>query len=458
MTTLPWSPHGAAEPATGGQALARLLLLADSAFPTGAFAHSWGLEWAVRSGWVTDAASLAAWIREALQFGVAPLEGRAVARARQLAQHPAPPERPAATPADADARPLPAAAPAAKPAARPLPAATPVADPTARPLPAATPAADPTARPLAAATPAADPTARPLPAAAPAAEPAARPLPAATPAADPAARPLPAATPAADPAARPLPAAAPAADPAARPLPAAAPAADPAARPLPAAAPAADPAARPLPAEAPAAPPREHAVARRLVRSGNEVRGAGVQQTVAGRLVRLGDEVHGAGAEQTVARRLVRLSDEVASFLPSREAREAGGQLGRSLLTAAGAAFAGLLPGAGYAAVLRAAHSSDQRLQHPVAWGYLGAALGIDAAALVQSYLLGAARQWAQVAMRTIPIGQSEAFGVVGGLLDQVTELAGGVVRTRGPVASITPGWDLAVLGHGELAARYFRS
>ena len=402
MTTLPWSPHGAAEPATGGQALARLLLLADSAFPTGAFAHSWGLEWAVRSGWVTDAASLAAWIREALQFGVAPLEGRAVARARQLAQHPAPPERPAATPADADARPLPAAAPAADPTARPLPAATPAADPAARPLAAATPAADPAARPLTAATPAADPAARPLAAATPAA--------------------------------------------------------DPTARPLPAAAPAAEPTARPLTAEAPAAPPREHAVARRLVRSGDEVRGAGVQQTVAGRLVRLGDEVHGAGAEQTVARRLVRLSDEVASFLPSREARAAGGQLGRSLLTAAGAAFAGLLPGAGYAAVVRAAHSSDQRLQHPVAWGYLGAALGIDAAALVQSYLLGTARQWAQVAMRTIPIGQSAAFGVVGGLLDQVTELARGVVRTRRPLASITPGWDLAVLGHGELAARYFRS
>ena len=255
--------------------LNRLLVLADSAFPTGAFAHSWGLEWAIRNGSVTDSASLAAWIGDAVRYGVAPLEGRAVARARLLTrQHPAGERSPSPT------------------------AARTAADAVADPAP----------------------------------------------------------------------------------------------------------------------------------------------------------------AERRAARRLARLSDEVASFLPSREARAAAGQLGRSLLTAAGAAFAGLRRSSSYRAVVETTRDGEQRLQHPVAWGFLGAALDLEGEALVQAYLLNTVRQWTQVAMRTVPIGQTAALAVVGGLLNELAELAHGVIGTRRPLAAITPGWDLAVLGHGELAARYFRS
>ena len=250
-----------------GHQLNRLLVLADSAFPTGAFAHSWGLEWAIRNGSVADSASLAAWIRDAVRYGVAPLEGRAVARARLLT--------------------------------------------------------------------------------------------------------------------------------------------------------------------------REHQAGGRTAPD-------------TGR-----DPVP---AERRVARRLARLSDEVASFLPSREARAAAGQLGRSLLTAAGAAFAGLRRSSSYRAVVETTRDSEQRLQHPVAWGFVGGALDLEGEALVQAYLLNTVRQWTQVAMRTVPIGQSAALAVVGGLLHELAELARGVIGTRRPLAAITPGWDLAVLGHGELAARYFRS
>ena len=243
-------------------ARARLLLLADSAFPTGAFAHSWGLEWAVRAGWVNDAASLAAWTRDALRFGVAPLAGRAVARAAAVT--------------DADA------------------------------------------------------------------------------------------------------------------------------------------------ASAP------------------------------------GTESDAGG--DSAARKLARLSDQVASFLPSREAREGEGQLGRSLLRAAADALPALREHPAHADVTAAASGRDDRIQHPVAWGFVGGALGIDAGELLQVFLLGTVRQWSQVAMRTVPVGQSDAVAVVGALLEEVTGLARRIARQPRPLASATPGWDAAVLGHGELQARYFRS
>ena len=235
----------------------RLLVLCDSAFPTGAFAHSWGLEWAVWRGWVSGADTLHAWVRDALRFGVAPLEGRMVARTVLL-----------------------------------------------------------------------------------------------------------------------------------------------------------------------------------------------TEECRAGKRALALDLVP----------RAVRLSDEAASFLPSREARQGGGQLGRSLLAAAGAAFPTLRHSAAHAELVQAARGHDHRPQFPVAWGFAGALLGIEAVALVQAYLLNTVRQWAQVATRTIPIGQSAALDLVGRLLDDTVRLAGEVVRDRRPPTAITPGWDLAVAGHGELDARYFRS
>ena len=233
----------------------RLLVVADSAFPTGAFAHSWGLEWAVRRGWVTDAEDLYPWVRDALHFGVAPLEGRAVVRAVLLT-----------------------------------------------------------------------------------------------------------------------------------------------------------------------AGTGERALTR------------------------------------TTSLRAVRMSDEVASFLPSREARTAGAQLGRSLLAATGAAFPALRGDAGYGALVQAARGHEERVQFPVAWGFAGGLLDIGALALVQGYLLNTVRQWAQVAMRTIPIGQSAALDLVGRLLNDTVRLAREAAGSRAPLTSVTPGWDLAIAGHGELDARYFRS
>jgi urease accessory protein len=58
-------------PKTEGAVFAELplLLWLSPAFPVGAFAYSHGLEWAVESGDVTDAASLGDWLEDLLCFG-----------------------------------------------------------------------------------------------------------------------------------------------------------------------------------------------------------------------------------------------------------------------------------------------------------------------------------------------------------------------------------------------------
>jgi urease accessory protein len=57
------------------QSLLRLLQLTDSAFPTGAFAHSFGLETYIARGGVRTAAALEAFITNTLLHAVAPSDG-----------------------------------------------------------------------------------------------------------------------------------------------------------------------------------------------------------------------------------------------------------------------------------------------------------------------------------------------------------------------------------------------
>ena len=63
--------------------------LADSAFPTGAFAHSWGLEAAWQHGEIRDASAVGRFVEAAVQqaaFGVVPLLNAAYRDARRWAE------------------------------------------------------------------------------------------------------------------------------------------------------------------------------------------------------------------------------------------------------------------------------------------------------------------------------------------------------------------------------------
>lgn len=66
--------------------LLALLQIADSQFPAGTFAHSYGLEQAVRDRRVVDPPSLEAFVRSLAVLQVADADGRAAARAAQAAR------------------------------------------------------------------------------------------------------------------------------------------------------------------------------------------------------------------------------------------------------------------------------------------------------------------------------------------------------------------------------------
>jgi len=62
----------------------QLLHISDSSFPSGAYGHSSGLEFAIEQGWVKDGKSLLAWSTNYLQFSLATLDAVAITKAYNL--------------------------------------------------------------------------------------------------------------------------------------------------------------------------------------------------------------------------------------------------------------------------------------------------------------------------------------------------------------------------------------
>ena len=55
---------------TDSTALIRLLHLVSPTLPTGAFAYSQGIEWAVDANWIRNAGDLETWLRELLNYSI----------------------------------------------------------------------------------------------------------------------------------------------------------------------------------------------------------------------------------------------------------------------------------------------------------------------------------------------------------------------------------------------------
>lgn len=145
------------------------------------------------------------------------------------------------------------------------------------------------------------------------------------------------------------------------------------------------------------------------------------------------------------------LNGEVAAFRTSRVQREASAQVGRSFLRSVVSCYGERASG------LPEAEDPDA-VQFPVAWGLAFRALELPVEAMAQTLLFGVLRQWTQVAVRIVPLGQKEAFAV------QTAVLSGLVAPPTGPEAVALPlesgafGLELAGLGMETLERKYFRS
>ena len=145
------------------------------------------------------------------------------------------------------------------------------------------------------------------------------------------------------------------------------------------------------------------------------------------------------------------LNRELAAFRTSKLQREASAQVGRSFLRSVAQCY-----GPSAAGIPEAAGSDD--VQFPVAWGAVFRVLGLPAEAMAETLVFGALRQWTQVAIRIIPLGQKEAFTAQTRVLESLPLPDAGPAEAIRPLESLAPGLELAGLGMENLERKYFRS
>jgi len=144
------------------------------------------------------------------------------------------------------------------------------------------------------------------------------------------------------------------------------------------------------------------------------------------------------------------LDARMASFRTSRVQREASAQVGRSFLKSVASCYGERAQG------LPEADHVDA-VQFPVAWGAAFRVLGLPSSALAETLVFGALRQWTQVAIRIVPLGQKDAFAALTAVLANLPEWDPEAEAER-PLESFSPGLELAGLGMGTLERKYFRS
>jgi urease accessory protein len=153
---------------------------------------------------------------------------------------------------------------------------------------------------------------------------------------------------------------------------------------------------------------------------------------------------------------LFSLNDELVAFRASHNMRLTNAQMGRSFINITNTSYKDSRIEKLYDLV--AQNGSLYCMQHPIAYGAILNFLSIPKDLLLKSLLFGVLKQWGQVAIRIIPLGQKEVHCFLACITDFLNELITEELKNYHDcdLQSICPGLDIAGMGHDSLKARYF--
>ncbi len=152
---------------------------------------------------------------------------------------------------------------------------------------------------------------------------------------------------------------------------------------------------------------------------------------------------------------ILNLNEELSAFKPNKNIREASAQTARSfyLITKDVYGIKNLNPLDEYIM------NNKYLIQFPIVWGIACYSFNISEMNMVQSLLLSTIKQWAQVVIRILPMKQNEAHMFIANMIKYIEKLTDKLdLNPNIELQSITPGMDIACMGHEYLTSRYFRT
>ena len=150
---------------------------------------------------------------------------------------------------------------------------------------------------------------------------------------------------------------------------------------------------------------------------------------------------------------LALLDREVTALRPAAASRRSSRAMGRRLLTT----WQTLYPDARLEPVVKLARNGDIGPALPVAFACAAGSAGAGAHAAAEAFCYTRLAGTISAAMRLMPIGQTDAHGLLARVLGRLPAVVDGMLE-RPRASSFTPAMDIATMSQQYLHSRLFRS